>query len=132
MSQRMPRLRLVVFSSSPLNSKLTLGLQLRRAISIHAAFRFLAGFFFSYSACRLSISLFGTEISCFASFSKREYSSDGGLVGLLFFTYNSFRGSLAQLAERPNVLRERFKSIGVWRVRAPHDPPLQSLRTALT
>jgi len=46
----------------------------------HAAFRFLAAFFFAYSACRLSITLFGTEINCFASFSKRAYSSDGGLL----------------------------------------------------
>ena len=31
------------------------GLQVRRAISFQAAFRFFAAFFFSYSACRLSI-----------------------------------------------------------------------------
>src|SRR5258705_11141564 len=41
-------------------------LQLRRAISLQAVFRFFAAFFFSYSACRLSSSFFVTAISALA------------------------------------------------------------------
>jgi hypothetical protein len=50
-----------------------------------ANFRFLAAFFRWYSTSLLSISLLGTAIKAFASFSKRWYSSDGGLAGFDFF-----------------------------------------------
>ncbi len=96
----------------------TAGLQLRRAISIQAAFRFLAAFFFSYSACRLSISLFGTEIKLFASFSKRWYSSEGGLTGFVFFILRRFLLYLLRTCRRvdcpvrlvPPVQYRRFLS----------------------
>src|SRR5712671_6265725 len=52
----------------------------------HAAFRFFSASFFRwYAASRLSSSFFGTAITALASCSKRKYSSDGGLLGFVFF-----------------------------------------------
>src|SRR5687768_6930034 len=94
----------------PISKPSNASLQPRGAISIQAAFRFLAAFFLSYCACLLSISLLGTEISCFASFSKRAYSSEGGLDDLIFFiscgsfSWSSF-GSVVSTSQQ-NYLNE--------------------------
>jgi hypothetical protein len=74
----------------------------KSVVVFQANFRFFSATFLRwYSASRLSISLFGTEISCFASFSKREYSSDG-LLFLLFFA----------IARYPFVFRQSLEGVG--------------------
>ena len=56
----------------------------KSVVAFQANFRFFSATFLRwYSASRLSSSLFGTATSSFTNCSKRECSSDGGLVGFV-------------------------------------------------